>query len=153
MDRVPRPLKDEFEPCVIGRIEYRPLTDDEKQSPRHFCNRCESWQKRFEIHHCVATERWKAAKASWGAEYSTSKTPANSEASAETCETNGGAQVETFETEKAAETETLAPTSVSVSQNSTSESQVSVSTQAQPWEAEGVSRATYFRRRALQETG
>jgi hypothetical protein len=44
-------------------IEYRELTDEEKRSPRHFCGRCETWQKRYEIHHCVATEHWKAAKA------------------------------------------------------------------------------------------
>jgi hypothetical protein len=44
-------------------IEFRPLTKAEEQRQDHFCRRCETWQKRFEIHHCVATERWKAAKA------------------------------------------------------------------------------------------
>lgn len=44
-------------------IEYRVLTPAERQSPDHFCNCCEILQKRYELHHCVATERWKAAKA------------------------------------------------------------------------------------------
>jgi hypothetical protein len=48
-------------------IEYRPLTAEERMSPTHFCNRCETTQKRFEIHHCVATERWKAAKTAMAA--------------------------------------------------------------------------------------
>ena len=45
------------------RVEFRPLTKDEKQSAVHFCGRCDTWQKRFELHHCTPTERWKAAKA------------------------------------------------------------------------------------------
>jgi hypothetical protein len=44
-------------------IAFRSLTKEERQSPRHFCRRCETWQKRFELHHCVASGRWKAAKA------------------------------------------------------------------------------------------
>jgi hypothetical protein len=44
-------------------IEFRPLTKEEAQSPVHFCGRCETWQKRGELHPCKPTERWKAAKA------------------------------------------------------------------------------------------
>jgi hypothetical protein len=51
-------------------IECQPLT--ETQSPRHFCKRCETWQKRGELHHCLATEAWEAMKADWWAEYNAS---------------------------------------------------------------------------------
>jgi hypothetical protein len=44
-------------------IEFRPLTKEEVQSGTHFCGRCETLQKRFELHHCTPTDRWKAAKA------------------------------------------------------------------------------------------
>jgi hypothetical protein len=47
----------------MAKIEFRPLTNDEAQSGTHFCGRCETWQKRGELHHCVPTERWKATKA------------------------------------------------------------------------------------------
>ena len=49
-------------------IKFRPLTEDEVQSAEHFCGRCETWQRRFELHPCTPTERWKAAKAAmWAA--------------------------------------------------------------------------------------
>ena len=51
-----------------GMIKYRSLTKEEQQSGTHFCGRCESWQKRFELHHCTPTERWKAAKAAMWAQ-------------------------------------------------------------------------------------
>ena len=44
-------------------IKFRPLTKEEAQSGTHFCGRCETEQKRFNLHHCIPTERWKAAKA------------------------------------------------------------------------------------------
>jgi hypothetical protein len=44
-------------------VEFRPLTEEEAQSATHFCNRCGTPQKRFEIHACMPTARWKAAKA------------------------------------------------------------------------------------------
>ncbi len=44
-------------------IKFRPLTKDEVQSADHFCGRCETRQRRFELHPCTPTERWKAAKA------------------------------------------------------------------------------------------
>ena len=44
-------------------IEFRPLTKDEAQSATHFCGRCDTFQKRFALHHCTPTEAWKAAKA------------------------------------------------------------------------------------------
>ena len=51
-----------------GMIKYRSLTKEEQQSGTHFCGRCETWQKRFELHHCTPTERWKAAKAAMWAQ-------------------------------------------------------------------------------------
>jgi hypothetical protein len=45
------------------RIAYRELSKEERQSPTHFCERCETWQKRGELHRCTPTPRWKALKA------------------------------------------------------------------------------------------
>jgi hypothetical protein len=56
-------------------IRFEPLTKAEKRSPTHFCQRCETEQPRGELHHCIATERWKAAKAAWWAEYHASRAP------------------------------------------------------------------------------
>jgi hypothetical protein len=58
-------------------LGYRALTDEEKRSATHFCNRCETVQKRGELHHCVATERWKAAKAAYWAANGALKPAAN----------------------------------------------------------------------------
>jgi hypothetical protein len=44
-------------------IKFRPLTNDEAQSGTHFCGRCETWQRRFELHQCTPTKRWREAKA------------------------------------------------------------------------------------------
>jgi hypothetical protein len=107
-------------------IDYRPLTAEERGSPTHFCNRCETVQKRSEIHHCVATERWKRAKAA-------SLTSLSDET-----------LVPDETPKQPRETEMR----VSVSENETTESQASAS--ALPWEAEGISRSTYFRRRAQE---
>jgi hypothetical protein len=66
----PRPARKELVGYKLSRgmigsrmIEFRPLTREEAQSGTHFCGRCETWQKRFELHQCAPTERWKAAKA------------------------------------------------------------------------------------------
>jgi hypothetical protein len=59
------------------KIEYRNLTKEEAQASTHFCGRCESWQKRFELHNCVPTDRWKAAKAAMGIARGASGTGAN----------------------------------------------------------------------------
>ncbi len=49
-------------PHVEMNVEYMPLTQEEKASPTHFCNRCETLQPRFQLHDCEATDRWKVAK-------------------------------------------------------------------------------------------
>jgi hypothetical protein len=44
-------------------IEFREFTKDENRSMTHFCARCETGQKRFELHQCTPAPRWIAAKA------------------------------------------------------------------------------------------
>lgn len=44
-------------------IEFRELTRDENRSMTHFCARCNSEQKRFELHHCTPAPRWIMARA------------------------------------------------------------------------------------------
>jgi hypothetical protein len=151
-------------------IEYRALTDEEKRSATHFCNRCETVQKRGELHHCIPTERWKAAKAAyWAANGGLPAAKTSAHKTAETASEPASLTSltsETFETDEtlkqAVSSETRVSVSkkgtqipVSVSENETQvspEAELSVSAEAKPWEAEGVSRATYFRRKA-QEAG
>jgi hypothetical protein len=52
----------------LARIEFRELTSEEKSSGTHLCGRCETLQKRGELHHCIPTERWNAAKAAMRAQ-------------------------------------------------------------------------------------
>jgi hypothetical protein len=49
-------------------IKYRELGKDERLSATHICPRCETEQLRGQLHHCTATEVWKAAKAAMYAE-------------------------------------------------------------------------------------
>jgi hypothetical protein len=66
-----------IESTLHPMIEYRALTREEAQASTHFCGRCETRQKRIELHHCVATDRWKAAKAAMAIARGASGTGAN----------------------------------------------------------------------------
>jgi hypothetical protein len=69
-------MVDKAEGCGMSEINSRaPLFAEGPATwtPTHICPRCEFEQPRGELHHCVATDAWKAKKALWWAQYNASK--------------------------------------------------------------------------------